>query len=94
LILSILASVAIFCFAWPIYLQVTYPYTMLNSPQPSEGRIYRIVVSHGPVVYVTNHDFHLAQFVFNFIFFCGCAAVAPMGIVLVYWKPKVRVFKS
>jgi hypothetical protein len=88
LVLSILTSIAIFCFAWPIYLDVSYPYTMPTSPQPSEGKIHRLVVSHGSVVFVTDRDLYLARFVFNYVFFGGVAAVALVGTVLVYWKPK------
>jgi hypothetical protein len=67
---------------------VTYPYTMPTSAQPSEGKIYRIVVSHGSVVFVTDRDFHLARFVFNYVFLVGVAAAALAGTVLVYWKPR------
>ena len=61
---------------------------MPASPQPSEGKLYRIVVSHGSVVFGTDRDLRLALFVFNYVFFGGVAAVALVGTVLVYWKPK------
>jgi len=75
------------CFSWPIYLDVSYPYTMPNLPQPNQGRTHPLAVSHGSIVYVTEQELHRAKLAFNNIFFLGIACAALVGLVLVYWKP-------
>jgi hypothetical protein len=82
----ILVTVAMACFMWPAYVHVAYSYTMPTSPQADQGRIHRIVVNHGSVVYVNDREFRRADFAFHEIFLIGIVCVGLLGVVQVYWK--------
>jgi hypothetical protein len=84
----VLVTVAMACLLWPVCVDLTFAYTMPTSPQPDQGRIHRIVVSHGSVVYVTEKELHRADLAFNRIFLIGIVFGGLLGVVQVYWKPR------
>lgn len=86
LVIGILSAIALLLVLWPSYIDLTYAFWMPSSPQPGQGRIYRLVVSHGSVVYVNENELHRAEFAFDWIFLVGIICVGLLGICLVYWK--------
>jgi hypothetical protein len=88
LVISLLAAVTIPCGIWPIYLDTKLAYTMPTSPQPDQGRIYRLVVHHGSVIYLNEKEFRQADLVFHTIFLIGIVGAGLIGVVTVYWNPK------
>src|SRR5579863_9427876 len=86
LVISTLAVIALTTLLWPVYIDYAYAYEMPTSPQPSQGRNYRLVVSHGSVVFVNGNELHRAEFAFNRIFLIGIISGGLLGICLVYWK--------
>jgi hypothetical protein len=87
-VISVLVAAAMSSFLWPAYIHVAYSLKMPSSPQPSQGRIYRIVVNHGSVVYVNEIELRRADFAFNTIFLIGIVCVGLLGIVVVYWNSR------
>jgi hypothetical protein len=82
----ILVTVAMAGITWPAYVDLAYSYTMPNSPRPDQGRIHRIVVNHGSIVYVNEKELRRADFAFHEIFLIGIVCVGLLGVVQVYWK--------
>ena len=85
-----LAAMTMACFMWPMYLDHTLAYTMPTSPQLDQGRIHRIVVHHGSVVYVNERELRRADFVFHKIFLAGIVFAGLLGVLIVYWEPPGR----
>ena len=44
---------------------------MPKTPDPESGRVYSLAVNHGVVVYVTQHELALANFVLYGVFVMG-----------------------
>ena len=74
------------CGSWVTYIHLNYAYTMPYSPQPQIGRVHRIVVNHGYVVYVTAEEFKRADFVLHQVFWIGFYCTLVLMILVVYWK--------
>jgi hypothetical protein len=53
------------CVFSQIYLHEDYSSRMPTSPRPESGRVYRIMVNHGAVRYVTSEELARAHFVLN-----------------------------
>jgi hypothetical protein len=88
LVISVLVAMMMASFMWPVYLDHTYAYTMPTSPRPDQGRIYRMVVNHGSVIYVNEKEFRQADLVFHKISLIGIVCLGLAGIALVYWNPR------
>ena len=63
-----------FTIAANAYVDSEYAYNMPESPQPASGRIYRIMVNHGSIVYVNKRELARAHFVFHDLFNVGTAS--------------------
>ncbi len=61
---------------------------MPNAPQPEVGRVYRISVNHGAVVYVTKEEYEKTQFAFNEVFWVAVACF--VGIALIKFWPSAN----
>lgn len=83
---ALLAVVFMGAILWGVYIHLHYAYDMPNSPQPETGRVYRITVNHGFVVYVTKHDFERADFVLNKVFWVGMGCFVALACLKVYSK--------
>jgi hypothetical protein len=86
LVISTLSVIALLLVLWPPYIDLTYAFWMPTSPQPDQGRIYRLVVNHGSVVYVNETELHRAEFAFTWIFLIGIICGGILGLCLAYWK--------
>jgi hypothetical protein len=86
IILWILVTVTMACVLFPVYVDLTFSYMKPRSPQPDQGRIHRIVINHGSVVYVNEKELRIVNFAFNDIFLIGIIGVGLVGVVQVYWK--------
>jgi hypothetical protein len=82
----VLTAVTMTCLIWPMYLDRTLAHTMPTTPQVSQGRIYRIVVNHGSIIYVNEKEFRQANLAFNTIFMIAIVSAGLLGMVFVYWK--------
>ncbi len=85
-VIALLAIVFIASLLWTVFIHISYAYSMPHSPQPEIGRIYRITVNHGYVVYVTEDELHRADFALNEVFWIGMGCFAVLAILMVYWK--------
>jgi hypothetical protein len=61
---------------------------MPSSPQVETGRIHRMTVNHGFVVYVTETEFRHADFVLNKFFYFGFICFGVFAILKTYWKKR------
>jgi hypothetical protein len=73
---------------WGVFIHINYAYTKPRLPQPETGRIHRITVNHGYVVYVTEGELRRAHFVLNDVFWVGMASFVVLGFIRVYWPEK------
>lgn len=71
---------------WAIFIHLSYDHKMPQAPQPDTGRVYRMTVNHGDVVYVTKGELDRAQFVLNKVFWVGMACFGVLIILKVRWK--------
>jgi len=83
---SLLAGIFLFTVAAGIYIHIHYAYTMPQSPQPQTGRVYRIMVKHGTVVYVSKQEFDRANFVFHGLFDVGVVCFGLLAFLKVRLK--------
>lgn len=70
-LITFLGTVFFLTLAANVYIDLDYAYTMPKSPQAGSGRVYRIMVNHGTLVYVTRQEFARANFVFHDLFNVG-----------------------
>lgn len=68
-----------FSLAANVYIDLDYAYTMPGAPQPKTGRVYRITVDHGSVVFVNKQELAWANFVFHDLF-----NVATVCFILIF----------
>jgi hypothetical protein len=62
-VLGLIGCVVLFTVLAGVYLDVRYAYTMPREPQPQFGRVFRVVVNHGTVVYVNKEEFDRMNFI-------------------------------
>ena len=70
----VLISVFIVAVLSTIYIHLDYASRMPSAPRPEVGRIYRMTVNHGTVVYVTRDEFKRAHVIVDKLFLVGMAA--------------------
>ncbi len=81
-----LATTFLFTVAANIYIHIHYSDVMPESPQAQTGRIYRLVVNHGYVVYVNKQELDRANFVFYDLFGAGAACFGLLGLLRLRFK--------
>jgi hypothetical protein len=59
---------------------------MPAAPQPTTGRIYRLVVNHGAVVYVNDEEFKRADFAFHQLFLIEFSVTVALYLLDRYKK--------
>jgi hypothetical protein len=86
------ASICFFTVGGGVYIDVHYSAVMPGSPQPSTGRIYRMVVNHGYVVYVNKRELEWADFFEKLTDICGVGALlfVLVGACLGWFKKGSR----
>lgn len=84
LVLGLLVFGSLACLSWNVWIDVSYAAAMPASPQSQTGRIYRIVVNHGFVRYVTKAELARANLVHGPIFWLMVALIACAGIFEVW----------
>lgn len=67
------------------YIHFSYDTSMPRVPDPADGRIYRLVVNHGDLVYVNRQELDRADFVFHYAFGLGLVCVLGLAFVRQYW---------
>jgi len=85
----IAAVIAVFCvgLALNVYIDLSYWATMPRVPEASTGRVVRIVVNHGTVVYVTPQEFLWADRIYRMGFPIVIAAGLSLLAIKIYWAP-------
>jgi hypothetical protein len=68
-----------------VYIHLSYAASMPRIPDPITGRVIRITVNHGTVVYVTRQEFERAEWVFGTGAYLTFAAGLLLAFVSVYW---------
>jgi hypothetical protein len=82
---SLLAGFAA-CVGWQVWIHIDYAATMPAAPEPTSGRIYRLVVNHGTVVYVNKQEFTRAEFAFNELYFVELFVFSAFLVLQQYKK--------
>jgi len=71
-----LAVIFLVAAAAGIYIHIHYSDVMPHSPQPQTGRVYRMVVNHGTVIYVNKQELDRADTLKGFL---SCSLLAPLS---------------
>lgn len=66
-VLGLFVTVGVFTIVAGAYLNVEYASTMPRSPQPSVGRIFKVVVNHGATVYINKQEVERLNFVDHYL---------------------------
>jgi hypothetical protein len=86
ILVSALAALFIACMAFNVFIHLSYAYTKPQLPHRASGRICRIVVNHGTVVFVTPSESRLAHFVLKDVFWLGMGTFIALISVAALWK--------
>jgi hypothetical protein len=81
-----LAAVFVVAVAAGIYIHIHYSNVMPHSPQAQTGRVYRMVVNHGTVVYVNKQELKGAHFVFYDLFTVGVVCFGLLVLLRIRFK--------
>jgi hypothetical protein len=69
-----------------VYVHLFYSAVMPHSPDLQTGRVHRIMVNHGDVVYVTQQELDRAHFVLNDLFTVAIACFGVLAILRIRFK--------
>jgi hypothetical protein len=72
------------------YIHLSYGASMPRAPQPENGRIHRLSVNHGTLVYVNQHELDRANFVLHDISIFGMCSVLALAFIKQYWNEESR----
>ena len=81
-----LAVIFLVAAAAGIYIHIHYSDVMPHSPQPQTGRVYRMVVNHGTVIYVNKQELDRADFVFYDLFSVGVVCFGLLALLRIRFK--------
>ena len=67
-----------------VYVHLSYSANMPRTPDPATGKVFRITVNHGTVVYVTQREFERAKWLFGTGSYLTFGAGLLLALVKVY----------
>jgi hypothetical protein len=88
LLMSLLVAGFVGCILWQVWIHLTYDLYMPRSPEVNTGRIHRLVVNHGVVVYINETELGRADFVLDKLIWIEMPLFAAIGFLHVYTRER------